>query len=282
MLKPERRNLAAGADRGVGDLLDAVQVTGEAGGDDPPIAVLAEDGPQDGTDTGLARGVTRLLGVRRVAHQQTNAVAGGELTEPTEVGAPPIDRREIELPVARVQDDALRGVHGDRMSVWHRVGDRDELDRERADLDRFVVGHRDHVAATEQTGLLDPVASQPERERCAVDRERLVAQVADAVVVAQQELDPADMVLVTVGCDEARDRRGVVAQVREVGQHEVDPVHVGVGEHQPAIDQHDRAIVTLTLLDRHAVAADLTEPSEKDDPNWGRADAQPRAFTRLA
>ena len=59
----------------------------------------------------------------------------GELAEPGEVGAARIDRREVELEVAGVQDDALRGVHRDGVSVRHRVGDRDELDDERADLD---------------------------------------------------------------------------------------------------------------------------------------------------
>ena len=39
---PERGDLAAALDGGVGDLLDAVQVAGEAGRDDPPVAVAGE------------------------------------------------------------------------------------------------------------------------------------------------------------------------------------------------------------------------------------------------
>ena len=41
MLQAQGGDLAAVGDRGVGDLLDAVQVAGEAGGDDPAPAVLA-------------------------------------------------------------------------------------------------------------------------------------------------------------------------------------------------------------------------------------------------
>ena len=56
----------------------------------------------------------------------------------------------------------------------------------------------------EQPGLLDPVAGEPERQRRAEDRQRLVANVPDAVAVAQQVLDAADVVLVTVGGDQCR------------------------------------------------------------------------------
>ena len=109
-----------------------------------------------------------------------------------------------------------------------------------------------------------------------VDRQRIVAQVADAVAVAQQVLDGADVVLVAVGEHERLDALGVLPQVGEVGQDQIDPVHVRVGEHQPAVDEDDRAvgIVGGALLDRHAVAADLAETAEEDDsterPRLGR------------
>ncbi len=123
-------------------------------------------------------------------------------------------------------------------------------------------------------GLLDAVPGQTERQLGTVDRQRLVAEMTDAVVVAQQELDAADVVLVPVGRHERDDRVGVVAQVGEVGEHEVDAVHVGIGEHQTAVDQHDRPVVTGPLLDRHAVPADLAETAEEDDAN-GISHGQP-------
>ena len=69
------------------------------------------------------------------------------------------------------------------------------------------------------------------------------------------------VVLVAVGDDAPLDAVGVLAQPREVGQHEVDAEHVGVGEHQPAVEQHDAP----GQLDRRAVAADLAEPAEERD-----------------
>ena len=90
------------------------------------------------------------------------------------------------------------------------------------------------------------------------------------------------MVLVAVGGDDGDDAGGVLAQVGEVGEHEVDPVHVGIGEHQPAVDEHDLTIGTVAgrtaaELDRHAVAADLAEPAEEDDRTASR-----RAGARVA
>ena len=54
-------------------------------------------------------------------------------------------------------------------------------------------------------------------------------------------------------------------------------VHVGVGEHQTAVDEQHLAV----LFDGHAVAADLTETTEEDDANRGRHH-EPRRASRLA
>ncbi len=248
-------------------------MAGEAGGDDALAALLREEGAQHDADARLARRVAALLGVRRVAHQQADAGALGELAEARQVAAPMVDRGEVDLEVARVQHDALRRVDGDRMGVGHGMGDRDELDVERPDGDRLAVADRVEVGALGQARLVDPVPGEAEGERRPVDRQRAVAEVADTVAVAEQVLDGADVVLVAVGEDERLDPLGVLPQVGEVGQDQVDPVHVRVGEHQPAVDEHDRAarIVDGALLDRHAVAADLAEPPEEHDAHRSRA-----------
>ena len=72
----ERGDLAALGDGGVGDLLDAVDVAGEAGGDDPPPGLLGEHRVQHRADVTLARRVPALLGVGGVGHQQPDALLG--------------------------------------------------------------------------------------------------------------------------------------------------------------------------------------------------------------
>ena len=128
-----------------------------------------------------------------------------------------------------------------------------------------MTGH--HLGATEQPGLLDAVAGEPERRArrrrsAAADRGGGRSRRCRAAGTGCRRHGPRARAWRPAG-----DPRGVVAQVREVGQHEVDAVHVGIGEHQPAVDEQDVAGIAAALLDRHAVAADLTQPAEEDDPH---------------
>jgi hypothetical protein len=132
--------------------------------------------------------------------------------------------------------------------VRHRY----ELDVEGPDVEAIAVAHRDQLRAPEQSGLLDAVAGEAEAERRPVDRR------GD---VAQQVRETADVVLVPVREHHALDAVGVVAQVGEIGQHEVDAGHVGVGEHQPAVDDEDPPVD----LEAEAVASDLPQSAEEDD-----------------
>ena len=280
----QRGDLAPAVDRRVGDLLDAVQMAGEARRDHPTAPALGEERAQHAPDGGLAGSVSRLLGVGRVGEEHADPGGAGELADSSQVGAPTVDRGEVELEVSAVQDDTLGGVHGDGVGVRHAVGDRDELDVELADRHPIVVDDDAQFGVAEQAGLLDPVAGEAESHRRAVDRH---------LDLAQQVLQSADVVLVTVRGDNRDDPPGVLAQVREVREHEVDAVHVRVGEHQAAVDEQDLTVGTIARrataeLDRHAVAADLAEPAEEDDANGVAPDesrarprwpGQPRAAT---
>jgi hypothetical protein len=41
-------------------------------------------------------------------------------------------------------------------------------------------------------------------------------------------------------------------------------VHVGIGEHQSAVNEQQ----AIVLLDDHAVSADLAETTQEDNANW--------------
>ena len=69
------------------------------------------------------------------------------------------------------------------------------------------------------------------------------------------------MVLVAVGGDAADHAVGVLPQPGEVGEDEVDPEVLELGEHQPAVEQQELVLA----LDDHAVAADLAEAAEERD-----------------
>ncbi len=83
------------------------------------------------------------------------------------------------------------------------------------------------------------------------------------VQVAQEVGQTAGVVLVAVGEHDPVDPVPAVVQVGEVGQDQVDAGHVGLGEHDPAVEDDDAALD----LDAGAVAADLAEAAEEDDPD---------------
>ena len=261
---PDERDLAAVRDRGLRDLLHAVEVRREARDDEALVAVLPEQCAHRRADGRLRRRESRTLGVRRVREQHADAaVAPGELAQQREVGMAAVDRREVELEVAGVDDRALGREVRDRESLGDRVRHRDELALDRPDAEAFAVGDGDELGAVEHARFLDAVPRERERERGAVDRHR---------DVAQQEGEAAGVVLVGVGEDHRLDPIGVLAQVREVGQDEIDAGHVGVGEHDPAVDDQDPAVD----LEAEAVPADLAEPAEENDPDRHQPVTLPR------
>ena len=129
----------------------------------------------------------------------------------------------------------------------------------------LAVGYRDELRAVEHPRFLDAAAGEAERQLRPVDRD------SD---VAKEECDPAGVVLVGVREHHALDPVGVLPQIREVGQDEIDAGHVGIGEHQPAVDDEDASLD----LEAEAVPPDLPQPAEKDEPHFlaHRADATDR------
>ena len=110
------------------------------------------------------------LGVRRVAEQQVDA-AVAELGELADVGAQPVDRRVVELPVAGVEDAAGRGLDREADGVGDRVRHADELDAERAEVDRAGLGSASRSSAARSR----PCSSSFDLTRPSVSR---VAQIS--------------------------------------------------------------------------------------------------------
>src|SRR5205085_12239617 len=123
---------------------------------------------------------------------------------------------------------ALRSVERGREAVRYRVGNRDELDIERADAPAFAVTYGNQLGAVEEAGLFDAVPGKAEGERRAVDGK---------TEITQQERKATDVIFVSVRRDATIDATRVLAEVGEVGQHEIDAEHVDVGEHQSDVEQ---------------------------------------------
>ena len=203
----------------------------------------------------LRRREAGSLGVGGVGEQEADAaVAPRDLAEEREVGLAPVDGVEVELEVAGVEDRAGRREVRGGQGVRDRVGHGHELAVERSDAAALAVGDGDELGAVEHPRFLDAAAGEAERQPRPVDRDGDVAQEVG---------EPAGVVLVGVREHHALDPVGVLAQVREVGQDEVDAGHVGVGEHEPAVDDEDAPLD----LEAEAVPPDLAQPAEEDEPH---------------
>ena len=142
-------------------------------------------------------------------------------------------------------------MEGEGAGVGHRVGGVDPLDGDAAELNRVAGGDRGQPGAGEQTVLAQLVAQDAEGE----------GRPEDGDVEAGQDVrEGADVVLVTVGEDDAAHLLAPLHQPAHVGDDQVDPEHLGLGEHQAGVDHHD----VVTAFDREEVAADLAEAPQGD------------------
>ena len=245
------RDLALVGDGRVEHLLDAVHVGGEAGHDDPLVA-LVEDPVEDRPDVALGGGEAGDLGVGRVGHEQVHALLA-EPGEGAQVGDPVVQRELVHLEVAGVQDQAGAGADRDGERVGDGVVDGHELEVERAE--------RDPVALLDDVvdRLLEPVLAQLAAEQ---GEGQLRADERDVAALAEEVRRGADVVLVAVGEDQRLDLVELVADRVEVGEDQVDTGVVVLGEEDAAVDDQQAVVV---LEDGH-VATDLAEPAERDDP----------------
>ena len=156
-----------------------------------------------------------------------------------------------------MKNDTLRCVESRCEAMWNRVSHGKELDLERPDLLTIPVGDFDEDRVVYESRFLDPVSGQSQSQRRAVDGDHQIAE---------QERKSAGVVLVTVGEHHSFDAIGALTKVGEVRQDEVDPRHVRIREHDPAVE-NDYATIEL---DTGAVASDLSEATEEADPNRRR------------
>ncbi len=243
-------HLAAERPGCIEDLLDARDVAGEGGDDDPSVQPL-HDAPERLANGALGRRVAGALGAGRIGQQAEHSLAA-ELGQGVDVGHLAVNRRVVELEVAGVDDQTERGAQGNAHRVGDRMADPEGGRAEGPELDRLARLECEQRVVVELM-LLDLVAQQAARQRRGVDRH--------AREVGQDVGQPTDMVLVGVGDQERLDLVGALAQVGDVGHDEVDAEHLLLGEHQSAIDHDD----LIAVLEHVHVLADLADTAERQD-----------------
>ena len=244
------RDLSAVLLRAVYDLLETVDVGGKGRDDDPALPAL-ELALKVCRDYALRERIARILDVRRIGNERQNALFA-ELSEAREVYHAAVYRGRVDLIVAGVNGDARAGAYRKRDGVRYGVVDMDELHLEaRADLDRLARLDLDHP---------DPRGSPVLRELDVHERRRQRRAVHGAVKLIHDVGHGSDVVLVTVGENDALYPLLVADEIGYVGNNGVDAVHIVVREAYSAVnDDHLLAV----LVDVH-VLADLVQTAKSD------------------
>ena len=172
--------------------------------------------------------------------------------EPGQVDDLPVDGGGVDLEVAGVDAQAHRRLDGEGHRVGNGVVDVDELHAEPPGLDHLARLAGDELGLVQQAVLLQLQLHQPRGHAGGVDGH---------VDIPQQIGDGADVILVTVGQEDAPDLLLVLDQIGEVRDDHVDAVHVVVGEAHAHVHHDD---VVAILVDGH-VLADLIESAQGDD-----------------
>ena len=146
--------------------------------------------------------------------------------------------------VAGLDDDARRGVDGQRAGVRDGVVDADKLDRHAAGLDDVSRLYLHHPHLVDQAMLLEFILDKPHRQLGGVD---------GGVDLLHQVRDAADVVLVSVGDKDAADAVAVLHHIGEVRDDDVDAQHGLIREGQAAVDDEH---IVAALVDGH-VFSDL-------------------------
>ena len=196
------------------------------------------------------------IDVGAVGKQRQHA-ARAELREAVQVEVLAVDRRLIDLEVARVDDRADRRRDGQRHAVGHAVRDADELDGERPDGDDVARLDRLQPIAGVDAVLLELRLDQRQRHGRAVH---------GPVERGQHVRHGADVILVAVGEDQRLDLVAPRLDVGEVRNDQIDAELVGVRKHDAGVDE-DRGVLPGH---RHHVHAELAEAAQRDDLERGR------------
>ena len=136
--------------------------------------------------------------------------------------------------------------------VWNRTKSKaDELDRERPDAHAIPRTYRDQRHLIQESVLAQFRFDEREREGRCVDR---------SLDERHDMRHGADVIFVTVR-QHQRGGTAFLVQVREIRDDAVHAQHVGIGKHDPGVDDDRR----LTPAERQHVHAELAESAKGYD-----------------
>ncbi len=172
-----------------------------------------------------------------------------------QVGGLAHHRRVVQLEVAAVDYGAHGCANGQAAGVGDAMGDPHELHLEGSQGNLLAGAHRSQVGPLEELVLLELDRYEAAGEPGAVDGHPQLAQ---------DIRQGAGVVLVAVGDDDGSQLLLPLADVGDVGDHQVNPQHLLLGEHEAGVDDDH----VLGELQHHHVLADLSQATQRDYPQF--------------
>ena len=163
----------------------------------------------------------------------------------------PVDRRLIDLEIARVHDRSRGRVNRQRDAVGHAVRHAQELDLAVADAHPLPGLNGHEAIARIDAVLLELRAQKRQRQRRPVD-----------ISFDQRPhvRNAADVIFMPVRQQQRRRPRLALLQVRQIRYQQIDTRQLRSGEHDTRIDDERR----LIGRHRHRIHAEFAEPAERD------------------
>jgi hypothetical protein len=188
-------------------LLDAVDVGGERGEDDPARRVIETLG-QRRADLDLGLRVTGSIDVGAVRAEHGHALLA-QFREASRVGRLAVERARVELEVTGVDDRPGGGADRESHAIGDRVRHADGFDGEGAEREGLARPHRPEIRRLGQRVLAQLVGDEGARQPCRVHgqarRLQQIRQRADVVLVAVREHDAVKPLALGEGVREIRD-----------------------------------------------------------------------------
>ena len=250
-------DLAVELRREIDENLHPVDARGKGG--DHQLAVCAgEDLLERLDDLDFGTREAASIDIRAVREQREHALAA-QLGEAMEIEVLTVDRRLVDLEVARVHDRACRARDGQRHTIRHAVRHPDEFDLERTDS-HFVA----RLNPLEAFSGVDTMLHE-----FRLDERKGHGRAVDRTIEERHDIrHAADVILVAMGQDQRLQLAAPRLDVREIGDNKVDAKLIRFREHHAGIDQ-DGGVLPR---DRHHVHAELAQAAERDDLERGRRD----------
>ncbi len=163
-----------------------------------------------------------------------------------------IERREIDLEVAGMNNHAHRRLDGQRHAIHQRVRHADGFNGERPNGEFHLGLHLDQLDLIRKLVLFQLVVHVGQRE---------LGAVHGNLQLVQDPRQAADVVLVPVRQHNAAHMLLVLNQVGDVGHHNVDAQQFRLGKHQARVNDNN------VVFPAHcqAVHAELAKPAQGDN-----------------